>query len=99
MVINCVGLRSGFRNQDVSYPCLLVRGMKNEVVVITADVFHSWGVGELGVKADAVPGRRNAVKVVPLASGMAFGNCYELCGVGHSQIPITVFIGNSIDIN
>nr|YP_010121801.1 cytochrome c oxidase subunit II [Callista chinensis]QRE83921.1 cytochrome c oxidase subunit II [Callista chinensis]QWM94240.1 cytochrome c oxidase subunit II [Callista chinensis] len=89
---------TGFRNQDVSIPCYLARGMKNEVVISTADVFHSWGVGELGVKADAVPGRHNAVKVIPLHPGMAFGFCYELCGAGHSQMPITVFISNLEDI-
>ena len=93
-----VSLKRGFRNQDVSIPCFLIRGNKNEIIVMTADVFHRWGVAELGVKGDAVPGRTNALKVVPLCSGISFGFCYELCGVGHSQMPITVFISNEMDI-
>nr|AKE36677.1 cytochrome c oxidase subunit II [Meretrix lamarckii] len=92
------GLKSGFRNQDVSVPCYLIRSEKNEVLISTADVMHSWGVAELGVKADAVPGRQNAVKVIPLHSGAAFGFCYELCGAGHSQMPICVFISNKPDV-
>lgn len=51
------------------------------------------------MKGDAVPGRENALKVVPFQSGMAFGFCYELCGAGHRQIPIAVFIGNHQDIS
>lgn len=92
------GLKRGFRNQDVRVPCYLVRSEKNEVLISTADVMHRWGVTELGVKADAVPGRQNAVKVVPLRSGAAFGFCYELCGAGHSQMPICVFIANKLDV-
>nr|AME17933.1 cytochrome c oxidase subunit II [Cyclina sinensis] len=94
-----VSMNSGFRNQDVGIPCFLVRGEKNEILVSTADVFHSWGVTELGVKADAVPGRVNALKVVPLHSGMAYGFCYELCGAGHSQMPIVVLVANLDSIN
>nr|YP_008854382.1 cytochrome c oxidase subunit II [Meretrix lyrata]AGR50828.1 cytochrome c oxidase subunit II [Meretrix lyrata] len=93
------GLSSSFRNQDVSVPCYLIRNEKNEVLVSTADVMHSWGVSELGVKADAVPGRENAVKVVPLRSGVAFGFCYELCGAGHSQMPICVLVANKLDVD
>nr|YP_002929378.1 cytochrome c oxidase subunit II [Meretrix petechialis]YP_003162828.1 cytochrome c oxidase subunit II [Meretrix meretrix]ABV53325.1 cytochrome c oxidase subunit II [Meretrix petechialis]ACU68434.1 cytochrome c oxidase subunit II [Meretrix meretrix] len=90
---------SGFRNQDVSAPCFLARSQKNEVLVHTADVMHSWGVSELGVKADAVPGRVNSLKVVPLRSGVSFGFCYELCGAGHSQMPIVVFSVNKMDLD
>nr|YP_004072670.1 cytochrome c oxidase subunit II [Meretrix lusoria]ACV92123.1 cytochrome c oxidase subunit II [Meretrix lusoria] len=90
---------TGFRNQDVSAPCFLARNQKNEVLVHTADVMHSWGVSELGVKADAVPGRVNSLKVVPLRSGVSFGFCYELCGAGHSQMPIVVFSVNKMDLD
>nr|QLH90198.1 cytochrome c oxidase subunit II [Meretrix lusoria] len=90
---------TGFRNQDVSAPCFLARNQKNEVLVHTADVMHSWGVSELGVKADAVPGRVNSLKVIPLRSGVSFGFCYELCGAGHSQMPIVVFSVNKMDLD
>merc|ERR1712150_36870 len=80
----------GFRNQRASCDCLLACGVKNEVLVSSADVIHSWGVRELGVKADAVPGRVNALSVTPLKVGSSFGNCYELCGENHRQMPINV---------
>lgn len=96
---NLIGLKTGFRNQDVRFPCYLVRREKNEVLVSTVDVFHRWGVTDLGVKVDAVPGRENCLKVVPLRAGISFGFCYELCGAGHSQIPIEVFVGSCVDIN
>nr|YP_010393152.1 cytochrome c oxidase subunit II [Nototeredo knoxi]UPX89278.1 cytochrome c oxidase subunit 2 [Nototeredo knoxi] len=63
-----------------------------EVVVCTADVIHSWGVPALGVKMDAVPGRANHLGVRPYRVGYAYGNCYELCGYGHSVMPITVLV-------
>nr|UJH93350.1 cytochrome c oxidase subunit II [Chamelea striatula] len=87
-----------FRNQDVSKSCLLACEKKNEVLVQTADVMHSWGVPELGVKADAVPGRCNSVSVEPVLPGIMHGNCYELCGEGHSQMPITVTVMNYNDV-
>nr|YP_009498475.1 cytochrome c oxidase subunit II [Dosinia japonica]AWK60546.1 cytochrome c oxidase subunit II [Dosinia japonica] len=89
-----LSLNSGFRNQDVSAPCYLAFGKKNEVLVSTSDVMHSWGVSELGVKADAVPGRSNSLSIEPVSPGVSFGNCYELCGEGHSQMPVVVFISN-----
>nr|YP_009491819.1 cytochrome c oxidase subunit II [Dosinia altior]AWI67988.1 cytochrome c oxidase subunit II [Dosinia altior] len=89
-----LSLNSGFRNQDVGGPCFLAFGKKNEVLVSTSDVMHSWGVSELGVKADAVPGRSNSLSVEPVSPGVSFGNCYELCGEGHSQMPVVVFISN-----
>nr|QOE56582.1 cytochrome c oxidase subunit 2 [Antigona lamellaris] len=87
-----------FRNQSSSWSCLLAYEKKNEILVSTADVMHSWGVGELGVKADAVPGRCNSLSVEPVMPGSAFGNCYELCGEGHSEMPIVVNIMSYKDL-
>lgn len=69
----------------------------NEVKVSTRDVIHRWGVPALGVKADAIPGRVNVVGVNPLTSGFYFGNCYELCGPGHSSMPIFVGVFNRLN--
>nr|YP_008080613.1 cytochrome c oxidase subunit II [Mactra antiquata]AFC39854.1 cytochrome c oxidase subunit II [Mactra antiquata]AGH15622.1 cytochrome c oxidase subunit 2 [Mactra antiquata] len=85
---------NNFRKMDVTSFCILWQGMINEVKVSTSDVMHSWGVPSLGVKADAIPGRVNVVGVNPLTSGFYFGNCYELCGPGHSSMPILVGVFN-----
>nr|YP_010393061.1 cytochrome c oxidase subunit II [Xyloredo nooi]UPX88995.1 cytochrome c oxidase subunit 2 [Xyloredo nooi]UPX89007.1 cytochrome c oxidase subunit 2 [Xyloredo nooi] len=61
-----------------------------EVSISTGDVIHSWGVPALGVKMDAVPGRTNHLCVEPLSVGFLGGNCYELCGYGHSVMPISI---------
>nr|YP_010393037.1 cytochrome c oxidase subunit II [Xylophaga oregona]UPX88899.1 cytochrome c oxidase subunit 2 [Xylophaga oregona]UPX88911.1 cytochrome c oxidase subunit 2 [Xylophaga oregona]UPX88923.1 cytochrome c oxidase subunit 2 [Xylophaga oregona]UPX88935.1 cytochrome c oxidase subunit 2 [Xylophaga oregona] len=63
-----------------------------EVSISTGDVIHSWGVPGLGVKMDAVPGRTNHVSLDPVSVGFVSGNCYELCGYGHSVMPISVGI-------
>lgn len=46
----------------------------------------------LGVKMDAVPGRVNHLGVHPYRAGLAYGNCYELCGYGHRVMPICVAV-------
>jgi cytochrome c oxidase subunit 2 len=42
------------------------------------------------VKADAVPGRLNQVKFVSQRPGIFFGQCSEICGVGHANMPIVI---------
>lgn len=46
----------------------------------------------LGVKMDAVPGRVNHLGIHPYRVGLAYGNCYELCGYGHRVMPICVAV-------
>ena len=41
---------------------------------------------------DAVPGRVNTFPLRPLTLGVFHGNCYELCGVYHSSMPISVVV-------
>nr|YP_010943513.1 cytochrome c oxidase subunit II [Mactra cumingii]WLS55693.1 cytochrome c oxidase subunit 2 [Mactra cumingii] len=88
---------NNFRKMDVTSFCILWQGMINEVKVSTSDVMHSWGVPALGVKVDAIPGRVNVVGINPLTSGFYFGNCYELCGPGHSSMPIFVGVFNRMN--
>jgi len=42
------------------------------------------------VKVDAVPGRVNQIIVNFQEVGRMYGLCREICGAGHSQIPIVV---------
>lgn len=59
-------------------------------LVTSSDVLHSWTVPSLGVKADATPGRLNALNLNPISSGVFYGQCRELCGSNHSFMPIVV---------
>ena len=55
-----------------------------------SDVLHSWTVPAFGVKMDSVPGRTNESWVRIGKEGVFYGQCSELCGVGHAYMPIAV---------
>lgn len=46
----------------------------------------------MGVKIDAISGRRNRLAIEPLSVGVVTGFCYELCGQNHRAMPIVVEI-------
>jgi cytochrome c oxidase subunit 2 len=60
------------------------------VLVTSADVLHSWAVPSFGVKVDACPGRLNQVSIFIDRPGVFYGQCSEICGVGHGFMPIVV---------
>jgi cytochrome c oxidase subunit 2 len=66
------------------------------VLVTAADVLHSWAVPSLGVKVDACTGRLNQTSLFIFREGVFYGQCSEICGVGHANIPIVVE-GVSVD--
>jgi len=62
------------------------------VLVSRTDVLHSLGVPSLGVKLDSTPGRLNATIVDIIDKGLFEGFCFELCGRGHSIMPLRFLI-------
>ena len=63
----------------------------NVRLLMTADdVIHSWTIPAFAVKLDAVPGRVNETWTRILRAGVYYGQCSELCGVGHGYMPIKV---------
>lgn len=67
-------------------------------LLITAnDVIHSWAMPALGVKIDAIPGRVNYGFIYILKPGVYYGQCSELCGLGHSSMPIAIEAVSSIN--
>ncbi len=72
---------------------LVVPVNKNIKMQITSDpsgVIHSWAVPSLGVKMDAIPGRLNETYFNIKEPGMYYGQCSELCGIGHGFMPISI---------
>ncbi|MCB1407369.1 MAG: cytochrome c oxidase subunit II [Rhodobacteraceae bacterium] len=64
---------------------------QNVVMQVTgSDVIHSWAIPAFGVKQDAVPGRLAQLWFNVDEPGIYFGQCSELCGQGHSYMPIVV---------
>ena len=60
------------------------------VLVTGADVIHNWTIPSFGSKIDAVPGRVTATWFKPTKTGVFYGQCSELCGKDHSNMPIAV---------
>jgi len=60
------------------------------VLVTSADVLHSWAVPSFGIKMDACTGRLNQTSLFVLREGVFYGQCSEICGVGHANMPIVV---------
>lgn len=61
-----------------------------KILLTGADVIHNWAIPALGVKIDAIPGRVNETWFRATREGIFYGQCSELCGVGHGFMPIAV---------
>lgn len=65
----------------------------NQVVrvqVTAADVIHAFALPAFGLKTDAIPGRLNETWFKAEKVGTYYGQCSELCGVEHSNMPIEI---------
>lgn len=63
---------------------------KIRLLITASDVLHSFALPAMGVKLDAVPGRINETWVEITREGTFYGQCSEICGTGHSFMPIAV---------
>lgn len=61
-------------------------------ISISDNVIHSWFIPELNIKLEVNPGFINYYFNIINKSGIFFGNCAEICGQGHSSIPISIEI-------
>lgn len=82
--------KGGFRLLEVDNNVILPFNNFIRILVISADVLHSWALPSLGLKLDANPGRLNQTFIYSLYPGSFYGQCSELCGVNHRFIPINV---------
>jgi heme/copper-type cytochrome/quinol oxidase subunit 1/heme/copper-type cytochrome/quinol oxidase subunit 2 len=65
-------------------------GVPIQLLITSEDVIHSWSVPSLGIKVDACPGRVNKIIFSIPRAGIYYGQCSELCGIGHPFMPITI---------
>ena len=61
-----------------------------QLLVTAGDVLHAFALPAAGVKMDAIPGRLNETWMHIDTPGTYFGQCSEICGTGHSFMPIEV---------
>lgn len=71
-------------------PVVVPVGTNIQLLVTAADVLHAFALPSAGVKKDAVPGRLNETWMRIDKPGVYFGQCSEICGTGHSYMPIEV---------
>jgi cytochrome c oxidase subunit 2 len=79
-----------FRNLEVDKKLNLPIYTQIRLLVSSADVLHSWTIPSFGIKIDACPGRLNQAQLQISRYGTYFGQCSEICGVGHGFMPISV---------
>jgi cytochrome c oxidase subunit 2 len=60
------------------------------LLIAASDVLHAFALPAMGIKLDAVPGQVNETWVRINEEGTYYGQCSELCGTGHSYMPITI---------
>ena len=78
------------RYLDVDSIVSLPAQLNVKLNIYSLDVIHRWSLMQLGIKMDAVPGRGNSLYTTIIKPGMYYGFCSELCGDGHSMMPIVV---------
>ena len=60
--------------------------------VTSEDVFHNFGIPEMRVKSDAIPGQTTNTWFVAEETGTYTAACYEICGEGHSGMDAKVVV-------
>ena len=86
-----------YRQLSVDNRLVVPVDTKVRVQITGADVIHSWAVPAFGVKKDAVPGRLNETWFEATKIGTFYGQCSQLCGVGHGFMPIVVDVVSKED--
>ena len=85
-------LNSPTRLLTVDAPLVLSTSETTRFLITASDVLHSWAVPALGLKSDGCPGRLNQLTLNRGSDvGHYFGQCSELCGVGHGFMSIEIW--------
>ena len=75
---------------SVNNPLVVPVGKYVRISLTASDVIHAWAVPQFALKTDAVPGRINQMWFMVDHPGIFYGQCSELCGQAHSEMPIEV---------
>jgi cytochrome c oxidase subunit 2 len=77
---------AGVKSDELHVPV----GARVHLSITSIDVIHSFWVPAFGIKQDAVPGRITQAYVTVHTAGTYGGVCAELCGLGHTNMHVTV---------
>ena len=90
-IIQQADLKPGqLRLLDVNNPLVVPIHTNIRVLVTSTDVIHSWFIPSFGVQEYAVIGRVNESWFNVEREGAYYGECNQICGMNHSQMPISV---------
>lgn len=95
--VNVVGFQFGW---EFEYPnghaeTNELRVPADQVITLTVtadDVWHNFGIPDLRVKADAIPGQTTETWFIAEETGEYEAWCFELCGIGHSEMRADVIV-------
>lgn len=62
------------------------------IVLTSTDFTHGFAIPELGVRADAVPGRVTQIRLTPSRAGRFVYLCDNFCGEGHDRMTGTLIV-------
>nr|YP_010963427.1 cytochrome c oxidase subunit II [Lefroyothrips lefroyi]WNL54542.1 cytochrome oxidase subunit II [Lefroyothrips lefroyi] len=87
-LLNGLPYKLGWRLLETDTRLVVPYGTEVQCLTTSLDVIHSFSIPELGIKIDAIPGRLNSVTFQVTKPGVYYGQCAEICGTGHSFMPI-----------
>ncbi len=74
----------------VNHPLVLPVGENIRILQTSGDVIHSFFIPSLGVQRYAIPGQTIETWVRIDRPGTYYGECNQICGIGHHEMPIEV---------
>ena len=75
---------------DVDNPLVLPVGKRVQILLASDNVMHSFIVPSLMLQIYTTPGRTNETWVQVTEPGTFYGQCNQICGTGHSYMPIVI---------
>jgi len=69
---------------------VIPKGTTIRIIGTAADSMHGWTVPGFGIKKTVIPGRLNEGWINVRDEGFYFGQCSQICGNGHTYMPIAV---------
>lgn len=83
--------KGDFRLLETENILILPTNIHLRLIVTSMDVLHSFALPSLGIKIDAIPGRLNRMDLFLYRMGVFYGQCSEICGIGHGFMPICLY--------
>lgn len=80
-----------FRLLETDNILMLPTNLHLRLIITSMDTLHSFCLPSLGLKVDAIPGRLNKIDIFIYRMGVFYGQCSEICGVGHGFMPICLY--------